>query len=132
MKAHDYLLPEDITLLKILAGIPEELQDGHYADKVAEMFKKVKIHLVRMDIYMRIGLILTGAFGAYSLGANNIANVIKRIRLIAHLVPVSCQLCSVYIKHLPVELHGRCPPLDSGKIQPDSDLIEPSTPANFS
>ena len=46
MKAHDYLLLEDITLLKILAGIPEELQDAHYSDKVAEMFKKVKIRLL--------------------------------------------------------------------------------------
>jgi len=34
-----------------------------------------KIHMLEMDIYTRIGLILVGAFGAYSLGANNIANV---------------------------------------------------------
>lgn len=34
-----------------------------------------KIHILEMDIYTRIGLILVGAFGAYSLGANNIANV---------------------------------------------------------
>lgn len=38
--------------------------------------KKVKIHLLRADAYTRFGLILAGAFGAYSLGANNIANVI--------------------------------------------------------
>ncbi|MCK4312310.1 MAG: inorganic phosphate transporter [Candidatus Cloacimonetes bacterium] len=36
---------------------------------------KVKIHLLEMDSYTRLGLILAGAFGAYSLGANNIANV---------------------------------------------------------
>jgi PiT family inorganic phosphate transporter len=36
---------------------------------------KFKIHLLRLDHYTRIGLILVGAFGAYSLGANNIANV---------------------------------------------------------
>ncbi|MCK4655120.1 MAG: inorganic phosphate transporter [Candidatus Cloacimonetes bacterium] len=36
---------------------------------------KVKIHLLEMDSYTRMGLILAGAFGAYSLGANNIANV---------------------------------------------------------
>jgi PiT family inorganic phosphate transporter len=36
---------------------------------------KVPIHLLRMDALTRTGLILAGAFGAYSLGANNIANV---------------------------------------------------------
>jgi hypothetical protein len=46
LKAHDYLLPEDVTLLKILAGIPEELQGAQYSDKVAEMFKKVKARLL--------------------------------------------------------------------------------------
>ena len=34
-----------------------------------------KPHLLRTDAYTRAGLILAGAFGAYSLGANNIANV---------------------------------------------------------
>jgi inorganic phosphate transporter, PiT family len=32
-------------------------------------------HILRIDMRTRIGLILVGAFGAYSLGANNIANV---------------------------------------------------------
>ncbi len=34
-----------------------------------------KIHLLRIDHYTRLGLIIVGSFGAYSLGANNIANV---------------------------------------------------------
>ncbi|MFC2094806.1 inorganic phosphate transporter [Bacteroidota bacterium] len=34
-----------------------------------------KIHLLKQDSYNRIGLLIIGAFGAYSLGANNIANV---------------------------------------------------------
>ena len=34
-----------------------------------------KIHLLRLDAYTRAALLLAGAFGAYSLGANNIANV---------------------------------------------------------
>ena len=34
-----------------------------------------KIHIFRLDAYTRLGLIIVGAFGAYSLGANNIANV---------------------------------------------------------
>jgi len=32
-------------------------------------------HLLRLDLYTRLGLVAAGAFGAYSLGANNIANV---------------------------------------------------------
>ncbi len=34
-----------------------------------------KVHLLRLDMYTRIGLILAGAFGSYALGANNIGNV---------------------------------------------------------
>jgi phosphate/sulfate permease len=33
------------------------------------------IHLIRFESYVRNGLLIVGAFGAYSLGANNIANV---------------------------------------------------------
>jgi len=36
---------------------------------------RVNIHILEQDAYNRVGLILVGAFGAYSLGANNIANV---------------------------------------------------------
>ncbi|MHC4067677.1 MAG: inorganic phosphate transporter, partial [Planctomycetota bacterium] len=42
---------------------------------VAWLLRVVKPHLLRQDAYTRLGLILAGAFGAYSLGANNIANV---------------------------------------------------------
>ncbi|MCK5686341.1 inorganic phosphate transporter, partial [bacterium] len=34
-----------------------------------------KIHMFRLDRYLRNGLLLAGIFGSYSLGANNIANV---------------------------------------------------------
>jgi len=34
-----------------------------------------KIHMFRLDRYTRNGLLLAGIFGSYSLGANNIANV---------------------------------------------------------
>ncbi|MEN6310644.1 MAG: inorganic phosphate transporter [Acidobacteriota bacterium] len=37
--------------------------------------KRSRVHLIRLDFYTRAGLIAVGAFGAYSLGANNIANV---------------------------------------------------------
>lgn len=43
---------------------------------VVKKFKKsARIHLIRFESYIKIGLIAVGAFGAYSLGANNIANV---------------------------------------------------------
>lgn len=34
-----------------------------------------RIHMLQIDAWTRVGLIVVGAFGAYSLGANNIANV---------------------------------------------------------
>ena len=37
--------------------------------------RKSKLHLLRLDAYTRTVLLFAGAFGAYSLGANNIANV---------------------------------------------------------
>jgi phosphate/sulfate permease len=37
--------------------------------------RKANIHLIRFESYIRTGLIITGAFASYSLGANNIANV---------------------------------------------------------
>jgi len=43
---------------------------------ILKKFKKsTKIHLIRFEAYIKTGLILVGAFGAYCLGANNIANV---------------------------------------------------------
>jgi len=38
-------------------------------------FSRIQIHFLEIDIITRIGLLTVGAFGAYSLGANNIANV---------------------------------------------------------
>jgi PiT family inorganic phosphate transporter len=34
-----------------------------------------RIHLLRLDAYTRVGLIVAGAVGSYALGANNIGNV---------------------------------------------------------
>lgn len=42
---------------------------------VKGFFHVVKLHLLRLDAYTRFALIFAGAFGSYSLGANNIANV---------------------------------------------------------
>jgi len=37
---------------------------------------KTKLHILELDIYTRVGLLLVAAFGSYSLGANNIAKVV--------------------------------------------------------
>jgi PiT family inorganic phosphate transporter len=45
--------------------------------KLAELIlRRSRIHLFSLDRYTRTGLFLVGAFASYSLGANNIANVV--------------------------------------------------------
>lgn len=73
--------PTDITILSkivgtwvvcpVLSGIIAVILYGI----VKKVVRKSHLHLLRQDCYVRIGLILAGAFGAYALGANNIANV---------------------------------------------------------
>lgn len=41
---------------------------------VKRLLKKLKIHVVILDTYIRIGIIITGAFAAFSFGANNIGS----------------------------------------------------------
>ncbi len=43
---------------------------------VRPLVNRSKLHLLKQDLVVRYGLIIVGAFGAYSLGANNIANVV--------------------------------------------------------
>jgi len=40
------------------------------------IIRKSKIHLIKLDAYIKYALLIVGAFGSYSLGANNIANVV--------------------------------------------------------
>jgi len=42
---------------------------------VKNVLHKVRFHILYRDLVIRWGLIIVGGFGAYSLGANNIANV---------------------------------------------------------
>jgi phosphate/sulfate permease len=42
---------------------------------ITKIKKASRVHLLRFESILRTGLIIVGAFGAYSLGANNIANV---------------------------------------------------------
>ena len=59
------------VLCPILAGL---IAIGIFL-AVKKIIVNSKIHILRLDAYTRIALLLAGAFGAYSLGANNIANV---------------------------------------------------------
>jgi len=43
---------------------------------VKPLINRSRMHLVEQDMLIRYALIVVGAFGAYSLGANNIANVV--------------------------------------------------------
>ncbi len=43
---------------------------------VQRLLYRSNLHLLRVDAYTRLGLVFAGALGAYSLGANNIANVV--------------------------------------------------------
>lgn len=74
------VLTDTGTLLKIvLSWIMSLVLAAVFAFLIYRLIKRlnwlVKINLFRLDAYTRLGLILVGAFGAYSLGANNIANV---------------------------------------------------------
>ncbi|NOQ92654.1 MAG: inorganic phosphate transporter [Flavobacteriaceae bacterium] len=40
------------------------------------ILKRSKVHLIRLDGYIKFALLVVGAFGSFSLGANNIANVV--------------------------------------------------------
>lgn len=42
---------------------------------LAAFYNKLKINLFQSDILLRLSLIAAGSYGAYSLGANNVANV---------------------------------------------------------
>jgi inorganic phosphate transporter, PiT family len=39
------------------------------------ILKKARLHMLEVDSYMRVGLLVVGALASYALGANNIANV---------------------------------------------------------
>ena len=59
------------VLCPIIAGLIAIL----FLTITKKFLRKSKLHLLRLDAYTRTVLLFAGAFGAYSLGANNIANV---------------------------------------------------------
>lgn len=83
--------PTDIsTLTKIVSTwISGPILGGVFAVLLFMLVKftirKTSVHLLFKDIFIRYGLLLVGAFGAYSLGANNIANVMGVFTSAIHL-----------------------------------------------
>jgi inorganic phosphate transporter, PiT family len=68
------------SLSKILfSWVASPVLAGFFGFVIFKLVKKTilkkKIHLLELDNYTRIGLIVVGALASYSLGANNIANV---------------------------------------------------------
>jgi len=73
--------PTNINSLYKIVGtwIFSPILSAIFAFILFHLIKKIvensKIHLMSLDSYTRAGLIIVGAFGSYSLGANNIGNV---------------------------------------------------------
>lgn len=73
--------PTDLTSLTkiVLTWVLNPIMAAFFAMILYWLIKYIlentKVHLITMDAVTRFGLIVVGAFGAYSLGANNIANV---------------------------------------------------------
>ena len=73
--------PTDTSVLSkiVVTWITSPVMGALFAILLFVLVNRIKkaagIHLIRFESYIRTGLIITGAFGAYSLGANNIANV---------------------------------------------------------
>lgn len=73
--------PTDLSILTkiVTTWISGPILGGIVAILLFMLVKSItrtsKVHLLYKDSYIRYGLLIVGAFGAYSLGANNIANV---------------------------------------------------------
>jgi PiT family inorganic phosphate transporter len=69
----------DILIKIVSTWVVSPILSGFFAVILFLIFKfllnKSRIHVLELDILNRFLLVLVGAFGAYSLGANNIANV---------------------------------------------------------
>lgn len=73
--------PIDYSVLGMIAGswVSSPILGAIFAAIFYKLMRKflrnTRIHVIKLDRFIKYGLLLTGAFGAYGLGANNIANV---------------------------------------------------------
>jgi PiT family inorganic phosphate transporter len=71
----DYRTLTDIVITWILCPVMAGIFAVLLYLLLKVLIRRIRIHLMRLDMFIRFGLIIAGAFGAYALGANNIANV---------------------------------------------------------
>jgi PiT family inorganic phosphate transporter len=71
----DYTIMSTIIATWIICPVLAALFSFIIYNFVKFALHNLRIHLLRLDFYTRVGLLIVGAFGSYSLGANNISNV---------------------------------------------------------
>ncbi|MDD5100113.1 MAG: inorganic phosphate transporter [Syntrophales bacterium] len=72
----DYVSLQSIILSWIISPILAAIFSALFYKLIAHGIKSAQIHMFRLDTLIRTGLIIAGIAGAYSLGANNISNVV--------------------------------------------------------
>lgn len=124
--------PTDISLFSAIAGtwVLCPVLSGLLAVAVYQLARSIiiraKVSLLRQDLYTRAGLVLAGAFGAYALGANNIANVmgvfIPSNRLQPLTFPGGYTLSSeqVLFCWAPSPLPSASPPIPAASCRPSA------------
>ncbi len=73
---------------------------------VKYIIRRTRIHLIKLDVILRNLLIVAGAFGAYSLGANNIANVVGVFIPVADIYDIGFLSDTGIPKHYMILLAG--------------------------
>lgn len=72
----DFAALEKIVLSWIISPILAAIFSAILYKLIALGMKHIRIHMFQLDALTRMGLLIAGIAGAYSLGANNIANVV--------------------------------------------------------
>jgi PiT family inorganic phosphate transporter len=72
----DYGSLNKIVLSWIISPVLAGIFSALFYKVIAHLIKHVRVHMFLLDSLTRAGLLLAGIAGAYSLGANNISNVV--------------------------------------------------------
>ncbi len=72
----DYGALEKIVLSWVISPVLAGIFSALLYKAIAHLINHVKVHMFLLDSLTRAGLLLAGIAGAYSLGANNISNVV--------------------------------------------------------
>jgi PiT family inorganic phosphate transporter len=72
----DIVALEKIVLSWVVSPVLAAIFSALLYKMIALLMKRVKIHMFTLDALTRLGLLIAGVAGSYSLGANNIGNVV--------------------------------------------------------